>query len=47
MAGGIDEEILKRILALNLERAAAEAQAAQEPSTKKRTSCAKSEEELI
>ena len=43
----VDEEILKRLLALNLERAAAEAQAAQQPSTKKRTSRAKSEEELI
>ena len=43
----VDEEILKRLLALNLERAASEAQAAQQPSTKKRSSRAKSEEELI
>lgn len=43
----VDEEILKRLLALNLERAAAEAQAERQPATKKRTSRAKSEEELI
>jgi hypothetical protein len=43
----VDDEILKRLLTLNLERAAAEAQAARQPSTKKRTSRAKSEDELI